>query len=359
MQPLQSSYDTAEVSEVETAQELIRQLSSRKDKDAVWVAGLEVEEKKVVLRTPTNDKDDFLQAARGKQRVVVEAWWRSMVVVCGIVTVLFMGARVVSPTFTALGPSASVLVFEFPWREEATRRVVTAANPFLSTDIVLRGDEVSRWIVFGEVLLKVYLPYWCASVFAAMVCLKLGVAAQDVVCFCGVGFVALSLVAQVLSLILILTACSANEINGGSAVVECDVPFVSHWLCSLFKAVGPVLAITCAASLLDRLTYRPPLKKWQCCIPRWTLFSLLPVAALALSCRALLQDPTESAVVDSSSMTNVIGSVVSWEWVLQLFDSTRVGEVTTILVWAALLCKFASLLPFDFNLVEEAAKKNQ
>ncbi|KEG12494.1 hypothetical protein DQ04_01671110 [Trypanosoma grayi] len=198
----------------------------RKDAQASWVRGL----------TPVEDEEELqqrravaLRKARAASPVATPSrrkHWLRVPILLG-----FMSSLII--LHNALwGPARRPL--DFPVNEEE----LWEFSPRFPKGLMVFLMEV--W------------QLWSTSTICALFGLTLswtiGTSARHFVALCGVGISLLSLIAVIGQLILLWTACGISRSSGKD---ECDVPFVLYYTLSVFRTLGPLLAVWCVGPVLD------------------------------------------------------------------------------------------------------------
>ncbi|KPA85540.1 hypothetical protein ABB37_01811 [Leptomonas pyrrhocoris] len=110
-----------------------------------------------------------------------------------------------------------------------------------------------------RVAVPLCLPHCVGAAYAMGLSYRLGGAAHNFVCLWGVGLAIISLFAAFTQCSVLFSCCN---ISGVSHRWECDLPFVFHQVCSVFRFVTPLLALWCVAPVVDNV--RGSGWRWKC-----------------------------------------------------------------------------------------------
>lgn len=227
--------DDGRVAVVQDTAEYLSSIHTSKTRAARWVRGLSHEDEEMeratqLARERLAAAQNAPPSSRSEDRAACRWLRRPLMVGVAYLLVLFLMYR----DATGFG---EMMQLDFPDSEANTWGIV-------------RGDGEGVVSFLVRVTPQLLLPSCVAALFSGWLCLTLGSAAHHFTALCGVGTAMLSVMAAVSQIGLLATSCAKSSI---SHRYECEVPFGLYWVCSVMRVGGPLLALWCAAPLMDML----------------------------------------------------------------------------------------------------------
>ena len=246
-----SHRDEESICLVEDAATSMRNL--KKDDDAVWVQGLQPEpdgETIAAMELINRRRREAAAAAAGSRGIddpvrlkAPDRHWLRTPLIFGTMLLLALVGRL------ALMPHETTAGLEYAAKEVDTWPTIRA---------------YSYWVLVTPMALVTLL----GAASSITLCIQFGAASQRFMPFLGVGMSLLAILALIADGILLLNACPPEQ-------SYCDLPFVSHWICHVFRNSMIPLSFWTCSFVLDEVRANPTLKYV------WSIILALPVVSHA------------------------------------------------------------------------------
>lgn len=139
----------------------------------------------------------------------------------------------------------------------------------MTSKLEYAARETDTWpIIRAHSFLALYLPIVVVTLLAIAssisLCVQVGVASDRFFPFLGIGISFLALLGVIGDGLLLFGACKEGS-------TYCDLPFIMHWFCGVFRNTMPQLALWTCGFVLDEVRPSPTLRHV------WSVLLALPV----------------------------------------------------------------------------------